>query len=49
MQVHVLRVAKQHLPLSASITDPSVYPIVEQTLGIDIAGYALAALPPPPS
>lgn len=41
MELHVLRVAKQHLPLSSSITDPSVYPIVDQTLGIDISTYAL--------
>jgi uncharacterized protein len=44
MDVHLLRVAKQHLPLSSSITDPSVYPIVEKTLGIDVASYALAAI-----
>ena len=41
-EVHVLRVAKRHLPLSSSITDPSVYPIVEQTLGISVASYALS-------
>ena len=41
MDVHLLRVAKQHLPLSASVTDPTVYPIVERTLGLSIAGYAL--------
>jgi hypothetical protein len=41
MELHVLRVAKQHLPLSASITDPSVYPIVDETLGIDVSSYAL--------
>jgi uncharacterized protein len=43
MNLHVLRVAKQHLPLSSSITDPSVYPIVDKTLGIDISTYALAS------
>ncbi len=43
MTLHVLRVAKQHLPLSSSITDPSVYPIVDKTLGIDISTYALAS------
>jgi DUF917 family protein len=43
MELHVLRVAKQYLPLSASITDPSVYPIVDKTLGIDVSSYALAA------
>jgi DUF917 family protein len=42
MSLHILRVAKQFLPLSSSITDPSVYPIVDQTLGIDISTYALA-------
>lgn len=41
MRLHVLRVAKSVIPLSASVTDPSVYPVVERTLGIDIAGYAL--------
>jgi DUF917 family protein len=43
MEVHVLRVAKQHFALSSSVTDPTVYPIVEKTLGIPIADYALAA------
>ena len=42
MDLHVLRVAKDYLPLSASITDPSVYPIVDKTLGIDVSTYALA-------
>jgi len=41
MDLHVLRVAKQHLPLSSSVTDPSVYPIVDNTLGIDVSTYAL--------
>lgn len=40
--LHVLRVPKDVIPLSASVTDPSVYPVVEQTLGIRIADYALA-------
>lgn len=39
--LHVLRVAKDKLPLSASVTDPSVYPVVEKTLGLAIADYAL--------
>lgn len=43
MHLHVLRVAKSVIPLSSSVTDPSVYPVVEQTLGIGIAAYALAA------
>ena len=41
MRLHVLRVPKAVIPVSSSVTDPSVYPVVERTLGIDIAGYAL--------
>lgn len=41
MRLQVLRVPKAVIPLSASVSDPSVYPVVERTLGIDIAGYAL--------
>jgi uncharacterized protein len=41
MALSILRVAKDHIPLSASITDSSVYPIVEKTLGLDLASYAL--------
>lgn len=41
MRLCILRVAKDKLPLSSSITDPSVYPVVEKALGIDIVGYAL--------
>ena len=37
----VFRVAKARIPLSASVFDPSVYPIVEKALGIDISTYAL--------
>ncbi len=43
MRLHVLRVAREHLPLSSSVTDPSVYPVVEKALGIDISTYALGA------
>lgn len=42
MEIHLLRVAKRHLPLSASVTDPTVYPVVERTLGLSIADYALS-------
>jgi hypothetical protein len=42
MNLHVLRVAKNFLPLSSSISDPAVYPIVDKTLGIDVSTYALA-------
>ncbi len=41
MRLRILRIAKDKLPLSSSVTDPSVYPVVEKALGIDIAGYAL--------
>ncbi|MCL4746258.1 MAG: DUF917 family protein [Burkholderiaceae bacterium] len=41
MRLHVLRVAKGDLPLSSSVTDPSVYPVVEKALGLDISSYAL--------
>jgi DUF917 family protein len=37
----VLRIAKKDIPLSSSVTDPSVYPIVEKTLGINLTDYAL--------
>lgn len=41
MRLSILRVAKGKLPLSSSITDPSVYPVVEKALGINISNYAL--------
>ncbi len=41
-EVLVLRVAKAHIPLSSSVTDPSVYPIVEKALGINLTDYALS-------
>ncbi len=37
----VLHIGKAVLPLSSSVTDPSVYPPVEAALGIPIAEYAL--------
>jgi DUF917 family protein len=37
----ILRVAKDRIPLSSSVTDPSVYPPVESALGISISDYAL--------
>jgi DUF917 family protein len=40
----IFRVAKARIPLSASVFDPSVYPVVEKALGIDIAAYALEPL-----
>jgi DUF917 family protein len=41
MRVFLLHVPKTIIPLSSSVKDPSVYPIVEQALGISIADYAL--------
>jgi len=37
----ILRVPKTRIPTSSSVTDPSVYPVVEQALGISISSYAL--------
>ena len=37
----VLRIAKSVIPLSSSVTDPSVYPVVEKALGINLTDYAL--------
>ena len=42
MELSVFHIAKAHLPLSASVKDPSVYPVCEEALGIPIADYALA-------
>jgi len=41
MRLRVLRIARDRLPMSSSVTDPSVYPPVERALGIDISTYAL--------
>lgn len=43
MTLSILRVAKQKLPLSSSVTDPTVYPIVEKALGLNLTDYALGA------
>lgn len=42
MELSILHIAKAHLPLSSSVRDPSVYPIVERALGVPIAQYALS-------
>ncbi|KGE00962.1 DUF917 family protein [Rhizobium sp. YS-1r] len=42
MRVFLLHVPKTIIPLSSSVKDPSVYPIAETALGINIADYALA-------
>ena len=41
MELSVLRVPKNKIPLSSSVTDPSVYPIVEKALGMNFTDYAL--------
>jgi uncharacterized protein len=41
MELLVLRIRKDVIPLSSSVTDPSVYPMCEQALGISLADYAL--------
>jgi uncharacterized protein len=41
MELAVLSISKKHIPLSSSVRDATVYPEVEQALGISIAEYAL--------
>jgi DUF917 family protein len=41
-ELSVLRIAKNAIPLSSSVTDPSVYPICEKALGINLTKYALS-------
>ncbi|MGG7578177.1 DUF917 domain-containing protein [Rhizobium sp. Nf11,1] len=43
MHVFILHVPMEIIPLSASVLDPTVYPVVEKAMGIEIARYALAA------
>ena len=43
MEILIFHVHKNLIPLSSSVTDPSVYPQVEQALGINLSHYALAA------
>ncbi|NZD60894.1 DUF917 family protein [Rhizobium sp. WYCCWR 11290] len=42
MHVLILHVPMEIIPLSASVLDPTVYPVVEKAMGIEIARYALA-------
>jgi len=37
----VFHIPKKNIPLSSSVRDPSVYPVVEKALGIPLADYAL--------
>ncbi len=41
MAVHVFHVSMDKIPLASSVKDPAVYPPVEETLGINLADYAL--------
>ena len=41
MELLVLRIAKAVIPLSSSVTDPSVYSVCEKVLGINLTDYAL--------
>jgi uncharacterized protein len=41
MELFVLRIRKDVIPLSSSVTDPSVYPVCEQALGINLTDYVL--------
>jgi DUF917 family protein len=41
-ELAVFHIDKSHLPLSSSVKDPAVYPVVEAALGILITRYALA-------
>ena len=43
MELSIFHVPKSRIPLSSSVSDPSVYPVVEAALGIDLASYALDA------
>jgi len=42
IELSVLHIDKRHLPLSSSVKDPAVYPVVEAALGIPVARYALS-------
>jgi hypothetical protein len=41
VELSVLRIAKDVIPLSSSVTDPSVYGVCEVALGINLIDYAL--------
>jgi uncharacterized protein len=41
MELLVLRIAKGVIPLSSSVTDPSVYGVCEKVLGMNLTDYAL--------
>ena len=41
VELLVLRIAKDVIPLSSSVTDPSVYPVCEKAIGLNLTDYAL--------
>lgn len=41
-ELAVFHIDKSQIPLSSSVKDPTVYPVVEAALGIPVARYALA-------
>lgn len=41
MEIVVFRIHKSYIPISSSVRDETVYPEVEQVLGINISDYAL--------
>ncbi len=47
VELSVLRIAKHVIPLSSSVTDPSVYAVCERALGINLTDYALGRGTPP--
>lgn len=42
MEIAVFHIAKNLIPLSSSVRDPSVYPPVEKALGLNLSEYALS-------
>ncbi|SHF35811.1 hypothetical protein SAMN05444392_1175 [Seinonella peptonophila] len=43
-KISVFHISKEQLPLSSSVKDPSVYPEVEQVLGIQLSNHALKSI-----
>jgi DUF917 family protein len=41
MELLVLRISKDVIPLASSVSDPSLYPVCEKALGINLTDYAL--------
>ncbi len=42
MEISIFHIAKDRIPLSSSVRDPSVYPVVEKALGMNFSEYALS-------